>query len=255
MADPVIVGQDPIVRKVAQLAERLAHTTHPIFVEGEQGVGREHLARFLHARGPRAAAPFSILDFGDVARGASLNELVAIRDKAVGGTLLLKSCDLIPPGEIAPAVALIMEASDSTRFVVSAARRDSLDVSIGVPTIAERIGALTLFLPPLRTRRADIPELAYYLVDRWADEAGRQRVKISDTAMLSLWRHDWPGNLRELRGELVAAVGRSDGGMIGARHLALRVHPQPQRRGGGSGAEAKNRMLLSSASAVGLSIL
>ncbi len=240
MTAPVIVGQDPIVRKVARLAERLAHTTHPILVEGERGVGRGHLARFLHARGPRAAAPFSIIDFGDVVRGEHLEQLVAKREEASGGTLLIKGHDLLPVEELAPAVQLLVEASDSTRVVLAPARSEALEESVRGPDLAERLGALNLYLPSLRMRRSDIPELAQHLVAGLAGEDGGAAV-IGDAAMVALWRYDWPGNVRELRDELAEALGRSEGREIGARHLSASA--PMRRRGGTTGGESGSRML------------
>lgn len=240
MADPVIVGEDPIVRKVAKLAERLAQTSHPIFVEGEQGVGREHLARFLHARGPRAAAAFSIVDFGDAARGACLTQLVEGRRRCDGGTLLIKNCERIPESDLGPAVTLIMESTESTRVVLAAGRRAAAEVGSGVPELAQRLGALTLFLPSLRTRRADIPQLVSHLLARTADDKAPE---VSDGAMLLLWRHDWPGNVRQLRDELVEARERAGGSTIETRDLAPRLQPHARLRAFGPTFETKSRIL------------
>ncbi len=234
MADPVIIGQDPIVRKVAKLSERLAHTTHPIFVEGEQGVGREHLARFLHARGPRAASPFSKIDFGDATRGSLIDALIETRRESAGGTLLIRHCEQVPAEEIGPVVSLLVEAEDSVRVVLSAGRREPGEVSGRAPDLVERIGALPLFLPPLRTRRADITELCGYLLERWAAESDRPGLGLSEEARVLLWRYDWPGNVRELRDELIAAAERSAGPTIGKGDLSPRLDPRSRRVGAGS---------------------
>ncbi len=243
MADLVIIGQDPTVRKVARLSERLAHTTHPIFVEGEPGVGREHLARFLHARGPRAASPFSMIDFGDATRGSSIDALIEKVQASVGGTLLIKNCELARADDIGPVASVLVGAEESMRVVLSAGRRESTEVSLRVPELVECLGALSLFLPPLRTRRADIAELCGYLLERWAEESGRPSQGLSDAAMVLLWRYDWPGNVRELRDELIAAAERSVGPTIGAGDLSSRLDPRSRRARAGSGAIGKAGLL------------
>ena len=230
MAEPII-GQDPLVRKVATLAERLAHTTHPIFIDGEDGVGRGHVARYLHDRGPRAAAPFSVIDLGAVARGATLDAMVSHREAAAGGTLFIRNCQDIAASEIGAVVALLSEVVDATRVVISAAASDRTAVGDTCPMV-ERLGALALYLPPLRLRRADIPALARYFVDQWNNSTANDRVPVTlcDAALLEMWSYDWPGNVRELRDEVRASAAQATDGSIRPEHLSLRVYPQSRRK-------------------------
>ncbi len=224
MTEPKIVGQDPIIRKVCVLAERLAYTNHSIFIEGELGVGREQLARFLHVRGPRAAAPFSIFDFGAVARGAVSGALSTRCETAVGGTLLVKNFELLAPADADAVEATLAGAAGPTR-VILAGQLPQTDVDRGRDLVA-RLGALPLYLSPLRARRADIPALAASLAERWSAENGGARAVVSDAAMLGLWRYDWPGNVRQLRDEVWTARTKSADGVIRPEHLSAAVRPR-----------------------------
>ncbi|HER19871.1 MAG TPA: hypothetical protein ENO14_02365 [Chromatiales bacterium] len=120
MEVPVIVGEDAIVRRVAKLADRLAATTHAIFISGESGTGREHVARFLHARGPRAVAPFSIFDCGAAVRGACIEELSA--RLTVGGTTVIDNCEALRADESAAIAALIDKRGAASRVVFKSFR-------------------------------------------------------------------------------------------------------------------------------------
>jgi DNA-binding NtrC family response regulator len=123
-----------------------------------------------------------------------------------------------------------MESAESTRVVLAAARRDPSAVGSAVPELAQRLGALTLFLPSLRTRRADIPQLVSHLLAREASARDERAPEVSEGAMLLLWRQDWPGNVRQLRDELLAARERAGGATIETRSLSPRLQPHARFR-------------------------
>ncbi len=243
-----LVGQDSLVRKVATLAERLAFTSHSVFIEGEQGTGREHLARFLHARGPRAGSQFSVYEFCDSARGAALDPLSEICGRTAGGTLMLRGCDRLDGDDARDVSELLLDAAPTARVILSASL-PPVDRQ-GPVELVSRVGALSLYLPPLRTRRSDVVELSRHFLDEWRDASGAPQAMIAEDALLYLWRYDWPGNVRELRDELVAACERSRDGLIRAEHLSERVRPRirtkpaPTRRAGAAPDGPRRRLKL-----------
>lgn len=226
MQIPIIIGEDPTIRRTAALAQRLAATVHPIFIAGEPGTGREHVARFLHARGPRAVAPLSILDCGVAVRGAFDEVLAQCCSVVASGTLLIRNCDVLDDAQCA-ALAAAVGVAGTPRIVIAAS--SAVDADAAVPLLAERLGALTLYLPPLRIRRADIPALVGHFKDEWCCERGLPTASFSAAAMLGLWRHQWPGNLRELRSEVYAALDRRGDGAVDAIHLPPHFFPGPRR--------------------------
>lgn len=226
MQIPIIIGEDPTIRRTAALAQRLAATVHPIFIAGEPGTGREHVARFLHARGPRAVAPLSILDCGAAVRGAFDDELARAFRSAARGTLLIRDCDLLD-AEGAAAIATALGDLAAPRIVMTAS--STADAVAATPLLGDRLGALTLYLPPLRIRRADIPALVAHFKDAWCCEYGAPAASFSAAAMVGLWRHQWPGNLRELRSEVHAALDRCGDGAVDAIHLPPHFFPGPRR--------------------------
>ncbi len=217
---PNVAGRDPVVRKVVRLAERLAATEHPIHFEGEPGTGRENLARFVHARGPRAASPFSVVEIGDTARGATPERFIQEIEAPCGGTLFVSCCEML---EAAAAARLVgeLQRPDSPRLMMSSARGEG-----GMPALVRLVEPVTLCLPPLRARRGDIGELVRTFLGA---EFRRDGVEpsISRAALLCMWRYDWPGNVAELREETLAALARAPDGLIRPVHLSSRIRPRP----------------------------
>ena len=92
------------------------------------------------------------------------------------------------------------------------------------PGLAERIGATTVTLPPLRERSGDIPALARHLLARFAEQPGMRPLSIGNDALAVLMRYGWPGNVRQLAGVLFRAALQCDGSSLTAEdfpHIAI----------------------------------
>ncbi len=230
-----MIGDSPSFTAARTLAERVAPTDLPVLVTGENGTGKELLARSVHQRSKRAAKPFVAINcgalpetllestlFGHV-RGA-FTGASANRDglfvEADGGTLFLdevgdmplplqvKLLRVLENGELYPVGADRSRTVDVR--IVSATNRD-LDALMADGAFREdlywRIKGTEVVLPPLRERPSDIPTLAAHFLNVSASLAPNGRAKtLSEDARRALVEHDWPGNLRELRHEMQRAT-------------------------------------------------
>ena len=265
-----MVGRDgtpetasPLMRAVLDAADRAAATAIPVLIEGESGVGKEWLARRLHARSPRRSAPFVAVNCGAIPaqlvesilfgheKGAFTGATEKHRGKFVeadGGTLLLDEVGELPPeaqvkllrvlqeGEVEPVGARASRRVDVR--VISATNRTLIDeVTAGRfrEDLYFRLGVFPLTVPPLRSRRGDIAALAETFVRRLAREQGTRPLSLSAGALAALEARDWPGNIRELENAIYRASVLCRDDVLTAADLALdRLSPasraEPQAR-------------------------
>ena len=230
-----LIGQSPPFLAAVQLAERIAPSDLPVVVTGENGTGKELLARSIHRHSRRAQAPFVAVNCGALSEGLLESTLFghvkgaftgAVRDhkglfaEADKGTLFLDEIGDMPAslqvkllraleqGEILPVGA--DQPSHVDVRVVSATNRDLLALQKDGAFREDlywRIKGAEVRLPPLRDRPGDLPLLAQHFLNQCGQIAadGRPR-QLSEAASEALASHRWPGNLRELRHELQRAT-------------------------------------------------
>jgi two-component system response regulator AtoC len=222
---------------IIQTIERVAPTPSTVLITGETGVGKELVARALHARSPRAdelfvplncaAIPADLLEaelFG-VAKGAFTG---ADRDRpgkfelAHGGTLFLDEIGDMPPPMQAKLLRVLQEGSverlgsNKTRAVdvrvISATHRD-LEGMVEAGTFRQdlfyRLNVIPIHVPPLRERVEDIRPIAAALVEGHGRRLGRE-IRVTEAVVRRLERYPWPGNVRELNNLLERAVLLAD---------------------------------------------
>jgi DNA-binding NtrC family response regulator len=227
------------MRRLMSQARRAAQSNVAVLLIGESGTGKELLARALHDASPRAAGPFVTIDCGAVTptlvaselfgheRGAFTGAIQARSgafEAADGGTLFLDEI-----GELAPELQVtLLGALERRRFcrvggrkeisvdvrVVAATNRDlRSDVNSGVfrLDLYYRLAVVTLEVPPLRERPKDIPLLAEHFAREEGFEGPIAKL-IPDETMARLMRHRLPGNVRELRNYVQAAVAMGEPG-------------------------------------------
>jgi two-component system response regulator HydG len=227
-----MVGASTEMRRLYPLCDKLAQSDVPVIIEGDAGTGKELLAECLHEQGPRADAPFVVLDctavpgplleaelFGYVAgaRPGLTEGRAGVIERAHGGTLLISE---IAELEAALQVQLLRvlerrsvrrigtDQSVETDFRLLVSTRSDLDREVAAGRFREellhRIAVARIELPPLRRRKGDVQVLARH----FCQELGGSDTALGQALRLGWDEHAWPGNVRELRSTV-------------ARHLAL----------------------------------
>jgi len=237
-----LIGAAPDFRAALAVAAKSARNRLPVLILGEPGTGKETVARAIHAASLRAKGPLLTLDCKAIAaniidselfgheKGAFPGAFAAKTGKLVqsdGGTLILDEIAALPAetqerldrmlatGEVRP-VGLNGSYSIDVRVIATSSRPLSEDFHDG---LAERIGATTVILPPLRERSGDIPALARHLLNRLAEQAGLKPMSIGNDALSLLMRYGWPGNVRQLSGVLFRAALQCDDNSLTADHF------------------------------------
>jgi transcriptional regulator with PAS, ATPase and Fis domain len=250
---PALLGVSQAIRDLMEEVRRLAASNIPVLILGETGTGKELVARAIHEQSPRAnrafvavncgALPDTLLEselFGHV-RGAFTG---ADRDKhglfeeAEGGTLLLDEVGDTSPAfqtkllralearEIRPVGGTEIKRVDVR--VVSATHRDlreMVDEGTFRQDLLYRLNTATLFVPPLRRRRVDIPFLAQHFAEEFGDEHAR-KIMLDESFLDGLARQEFPGNVRELRNAVERAIAlTAPGELVGESHLVHEAAP------------------------------
>ncbi|HYO79529.1 MAG TPA: sigma-54 dependent transcriptional regulator [Thermoanaerobaculia bacterium] len=246
--DP-FAGTSEAIRELARQAERLAGTPRPVLIQGETGVGKTVLARWLHERGPRSSAPFVDLNCAGLSREFLETELFGhekgaftgaaqakegLLDAADGGTLFLDEVGDVDL-QVQPK---LLKALEERRFRRLGDTRDrTVDVHLIAATHQDlpelvrqkrfredlffRINTLRLRIPSLRERAEDVPMLAEHFARSFAQELGRPPQTLSREGAIALQRYVWPGNIRQLRNVMERAVLLTDGDVIERDALEL----------------------------------
>jgi PAS domain S-box-containing protein len=234
-----IVGSAPALRRVLAQVARVASTDSTVLILGETGTGKELIARAIHSRSKRsnrafvtvncAAIPHSLIAselFGHE-KGAftgAIQRRVGRFESAEGGTLFLDEIGELP---LETQVALLRVLQEREFNRVGAQRPVTADVRVLAATnrdlnaaIAQgsfradlfyRLNVFPIHLPALRDRSADVPLLVEYLVERYAQKAGKRFRRISKETLDLFKRYSWPGNVRELQNVIERAVILCDG--------------------------------------------
>jgi transcriptional regulator with GAF, ATPase, and Fis domain len=232
--DRGLSGTSPALRAALRTAEAAAGTPSTVLITGESGTGKEEIARFIHARSPRARGPFVAVNCGAVPEGIAESELFGHErgaftgaggaragkiEAADGGTLFLDEVGELPPAIQVKLLRVLQERAfyrvGSTVLrrvdlrVVAATHRD-LDAAVRERRFRDdlfyRLAVIRLHLPPLRDRPDDVEPLARALLARVAAAIGRADPGLTPGALAALRRWPWPGNARELGNVLERAL-------------------------------------------------
>lgn len=237
-----LIGAAPEFRAALAVAAKSARNRLPVLIIGEPGTGKETIARAIHSASLRAKGPLLSLDCKAVAaniidselfgheKGAFPGAFTAKTGKLVhadGGTLILDEIGVLPAetqetldrvlatGEVRP-VGLNGSYSIDVRVIATSSRSLGEDFLAG---LAERVGATTVHLPPLRERSGDIPALTRHLLQRFSEQTSLKPLSIGNDALAVLMRYGWPGNVRQLAGVLFRAALQCDESSLTAQHF------------------------------------
>jgi DNA-binding NtrC family response regulator len=237
-----LVGAAPEFRAALAVAAKSARNRLPLVILGEPGTGKETVARAIHAASLRAKGPLLTLDCKAIAANIVDSELFGHEKgafpgafapktgklvQADGGTLILDEIAALPEdtqerldrmlatGEVRP-VGLNGSYSVDVRVIATSSRPLPEEFN---PGLAERLGATTVVLPPLRERSGDIPALARHLLSRISEQVDMKPLSIGNDALALLMRYGWPGNVRQLSGVLLRAALHCDDNSLTAEHF------------------------------------
>ncbi len=235
------IGGGESMQALGREINRLAATTVPVFVHGEFGTGRSFVAKALHYNGPRAGGPFLDLVCGSVAPGDLVPLIFGSADpeprsgllaQARGGTLHLADIQALPQPVQKRLARFLAEGSflpqgagermsAEVRLVFSSDQGMAQLQAQGLVArdLASHLAGFQLALPPLRSRREDIPALAEGFLAKYREIYAKNLESLSREALDWLLAHHWPGNLRELENTLERAVLMATGPVIGLEEL------------------------------------
>jgi len=225
-----LIGRSPAIQQARTAIQRVALTGSRVLITGPPGVGKEVVARLIHACSRRAEAPFVVINAATMAPermevelfgceagflGADRPRQLGTFERAHGGTLLLDEVADMPL-ETQGKILRVLQEQSFVRLggqrrievdvrVIAASNRD-LQAEIAAGRFREdlyyRLNVVPIRVPPLSERRVDIPILAEYFMARAAETAGLPPRRLSPEALALLQSADWPGNVRQLRNVL-----------------------------------------------------
>ena len=257
---PEIIGQSAAVQRVFATVEKVAATDANVLVLGENGTGKELVARAVHRLSPRADEVFVSVDVGALPDALFESELFgyargaftgAVEDRpgrveaAHGGTLFLDEVGNIGPAQQAKLLS-VLQTRTVTRigevrprpvaFRLICATNQPLHRRVAEGAFRQdllyRINTVEVPLPALRERAEDVPALAEHFLRRYAQKYGRPHLCLTDEALGALAGYPWPGNVRELQHAVERAVVLAEGEALGPSDFALTAGPASPVPGG-----------------------
>jgi DNA-binding NtrC family response regulator len=244
---PGVVVRDPVMRALYADAARAARASINVLLLGETGVGKEVLARAIHAHSPRAKGPFMGINCAALAESLLESELfgsekgaftgalarTGLFEAANGGTVFLDEVGELPFGTQAKLLRVLEERVVTrlgstrsrpidVRFVAATNRDLEADSRQGRvrPDLYFRLNGVALVVPPLRERPLEIEELATaFLASACRDLERRSSLAFSPATFDLLRRYAWPGNVRELRNAVERAAVMCTEALVQPEHL------------------------------------
>jgi DNA-binding NtrC family response regulator len=234
-----LIAKAPSMQQVIRLGRRAAQSNIPILVEGESGSGKELIARAIQGASERSGKPFIAVNCGalpenlveSILFGHEKGAFTGASDKhmgkfqeASGGTLFLdeigelrldiqvKLLRALQEGEVDPVGASKPVKVDIR--LISATNRDLLKMAQAGEfreDLYYRLNVFPIFVPPLRERKEDIPDLVDYFIRRFAAEEGKTVAGIEPASLTVLIEYAWPGNVRQLENAVFRSVVLAEG--------------------------------------------
>jgi DNA-binding NtrC family response regulator len=246
-----IIGSSAAMQEVYRLTRQVARSRASVLLLGETGTGKELIAHAIHALSQRRNRPFvrvncgalseSLLEselFGHV-RGAftgAIDNRTGRFEAAHTGTIFLDEINSTTPHLQVKLLRALQEreferVGDTSTIrvdtrVIAASNRDLLEEAAAGrfrEDLYYRLNVVPLYLPPLRERREDIPELVAHFLDLYNEQNDRYVAHIDPRAITALQNYDWPGNVRELQNYIERAVVMANGDELTADLLPTNV--------------------------------
>jgi DNA-binding NtrC family response regulator len=237
LGQKALLGTSPAMLDLYKQLAQVAPTDATVLITGESGAGKELVARTLHARSRRSAAPYLAINCAAISESLLESELfghergaftgahatrAGLFEEASGGTLLLDEIGDVPQRMQGQLLRVLQEGevrrvggSQSIKVDVRVIAATNRELATDVAEkrlradLFYRLNVVSLRVPPLRERGDDVVVLARHFLAREALLLGRPIPELSDAALERIRRHPWPGNVRELENALTRAVAMS----------------------------------------------
>ncbi len=231
---PELIGSGPAMQEVYRLTRQVAQSNASVLLMGETGTGKELIASAIHRLSPRGSGPFVRVNCGALAENLLESELFGhVRGSFTGavanrigrfeaahtGTIFLDEVNSTTP-KLQVKLLRVLQEKEFERVgdtqtirvdtrTIAASNRDLLDeIQMGRfrEDLYYRLNVITIYVPPLRKRREDIPELIGHFIRIYNEQNQRHVPHISADAMAAMQDYDWPGNVRELQNYIERAI-------------------------------------------------
>jgi two-component system NtrC family response regulator len=234
-----LIGSSPDLLAVFELVRRVAPTKATILVHAESGAGKHHLAQVVHELSPRRDKPFVTVNCAALSEGLVGSYLfgheqgaagdadrrrIGRVERAHGGTLYLHEVGQLPPAVQVQLVRMLQDGAferlggrqsiaADVRVVAGSQRDLAEEVRAGRfrDDLYYRLNVVSVALPPLRSRKADIPSLVGHLLAQRPRPGERPPLGVTPGVLSTLFAYPWPGNLRELARVVDEAASRATG--------------------------------------------
>lgn len=255
---PSLIAEASAMQPVKQIIERVGPSDANVLITGENGTGKEVVARHLHALSERAAKPLISVNAGALSEGVFESELfghvrgaftdartdrVGRFELADGGTLFLDEIATVPLN-LQPKLLRVLETGEFEPVGASKTRRADVrllsatnsnlheEVAAGRfrQDLLFRLNTVEIQLPPLRERREDIPQLASHFLRRHAARYRKQLDGFEQQAIEALINRSWPGNIRELQHTIERAALMAQENLVSVADLGLQSVVESTRR-------------------------
>jgi DNA-binding NtrC family response regulator len=250
-----IIGRSPRMRQVFDLVIQAAPSRSTILIQGESGTGKELVARAIHANSPRADRSFVTVNSGNLPPDLLESTLFGHVKGAFTGAVYPKKglLDLADKGSIffdemgnipLETQAKLLRAMQEREFMrLGGMETIKVDVRIIAATNVDlrqmvdegrfredlyyRLNVISVALPSLRDRKADIPMLTQHFLRKYGEENDKAELELTPEALDLMMEYDWPGNVRELENVIERAVVLTTGPRIGADLIPEHVRKTP----------------------------
>lgn len=258
-----VIGSSPSMNKVIDQLRNLAPTDATVLIQGENGTGKELVARALHQNSPRKNKPFVPLNISALPESILESELwgheqgaftgaatkrIGKFEHANGGTLFLDEVGEMP---METQIKLLRVLEDRKITRLGSNEEKPINVRLVAATNADlkkmmeegsfrqdlyyRISVVTIHLPPLRDRRVDIPLLIDHFLKDFSQRYGKEVQGVSRAARQALMAFDWPGNIRQLRNAIERMLVLDTDGLLDVDDLPDDIAPVATTEADGMG--------------------
>jgi PAS domain S-box-containing protein len=241
----LLIGRSPALMRMVSLLQRVAPTQTTVLLQGESGVGKEQVAKYLHRYSERMNGPFVVVDCGVLGESLIESELFGhvkgsftgatqhkkgLFEAAHGGTLFIDEIGELP---LALQTKLLRALETSTIRPIGGTEYIQTNVRVIAATnrnlqdmvregafrqdLYYRLSAFPIHIPPLRDRKGDITALAEYFLSQLPE--GDRHLPLTPEVIETLLLHDYPGNVRELKHIVERAAILAAGNAIGVEHV------------------------------------